>query len=175
MSARVPLSASVRWLLTASAILLVCGLIVDATFTRSQLEAKRQLLARREALIAELRPIQMRERKVREMAGALGAPDLATAVQALQEKDPVTYLGRMVSSSGLVGREMGTEATTEEGGLRRTRFFVRVQGSFPKIALLVRRLEEGPRLVTIDALAIQQLEEEGGGTEGRLNLSVYSP
>lgn len=174
MSGAIAWNGPTRRLLMVAGILLVCGLLVDVAFTRGQVEAKRRLLERRAVLQGDLKPIQGRERKVRQMASAFGAPDLAAAVQSLHEPDPVTYLGRVVASSGLVGREMVMESTSDEGGLRRTRFFLRVQGGYPRIVALVKALENGPRLVSIDALSVERQGEESG-LEGRLNVSVFSP
>ena len=174
MIPRAGLNPLVRMVLVASGIMLACALAVDFAFTRGQFEAKKRLLERRERLVSELRPIQAREHQIRGMAEALGAPDLASAIQALREEDPVSYLGRMVSSAGLVREEMVMEGVSQEGGLRRTRFYLRVQGGYPRILALVQRLEESARLVSIDAMAIGH-ELEDSGIEGRLNVSVYSP
>jgi Tfp pilus assembly protein PilO len=171
---RIAWNAPGRLLLVLSGVLLVLGVVVDAAFTRGQLNGKRRMKERREVLQADLRPIQAREQQARDAAAALGSPDLESAIRALKEEDPVTLVGRMVSAAGLVGREMIMEGVNVEGELTCTRFFLRMQGSYRNITALVRDLETGDRLVSVDALAIEQ-QGEGSALEARLNVSVYSP
>jgi len=174
MRAPAALNASSGQLLVTAALLLVVGLLVDVALTRPLLESKKELTTRRAELSAQIQPLQRMESQVEVMSAALGAPDLPKAMEALGREEPVTMIGRMVAASGLQGRELITEKTVVETGVRWTRFFVRAQGSYGQVIDFVRRLEESRQTVTVDAMAIERMGAEGS-LEARLSVSVFTP
>ena len=71
--------------------------------------------------------------------------------------------------------EMGTQASLQTEGLRRTRIFLRVSGRFSQVLGFAREVERGTATVTVDNLSIQDRPESPGSLEARFDLSVYGP
>ncbi len=160
--------------LAAAVLMLVAGLAIGLGFTQHELKRVRQLAAERSELQGQMGALWDREREEGEFAQWLGASDLATGLATYRCDDVLNQLGALVTEGGLQGLEVGAQGRIESARLRQTQYFVRAQGSFAQILNLLRRAEQTPPLVAVDALAIA---EAGVADllEVRLNLSVYEP
>jgi Tfp pilus assembly protein PilO len=162
-----------RFVIGAAALLLV-GLGIDFGIAQPQLRANRRLIALRESKLADIAQISRHQQEVRELARSLGSDDLASAMASRAAVDPLSFLGRSMERTRLTQSALSSRATTETQWLRRTSYSLRATGSYEEILQFVRLMETGPRLVSIDGLALSRIGEDGD-LEGRFDLSIYEP
>jgi hypothetical protein len=154
-------------------LLLVAGLLVDIAFTQPRLREVRRLRLQRDELLRQLGNLENRQHEVRAIAGLLSVETLAE-LRATPENTPLIFVGRLLEDSRLTRLELSAAGTSESDSFRRTRFALRVLGSYGRILEFVRTLERGPRLATVDAFAIEAATGPEA-LEGRLNISIYDP
>jgi len=154
--------------------LLVLGLLVDVGFTSARRNELRRLTERRDTLRAQLAGLESRDQRIHEIARRLGGEDLASALSAQQAVDPVNFLGRTLSDTGLHGLELGTEGSSQSGQVRRTRYFVRAEGSYGALQRFVQHVERGPRVLAVDGFTVEKVID-ANSLDIRINLSLYEP
>jgi hypothetical protein len=155
-------------------ILLVVGLALHLGFTRAKGAEVRRLSAQLDALQAQAIDQAGRREQTRALAQRLGGPDLATALQAQREVEPIEFLGRELAAAGLRSLELGTDAVGQTGGLRRTRYFVRAEGHYEAVLRFVRAIELSPRVLSVDGFTIER--PAGTSTlDVRIELSIFEP
>ncbi len=152
--------------------ILALGLAVNLGFTRPQQEEFRRLAQQRAAARGQLAALEIQELQSRDLAAGLGGEDLRSALQAQNRTDLVGFLSNTILQSGLTRLEMSTQSSAEENHLRRTHFFLHLSGTYASTVDFVRRLEQGPRLVTIESLALE-MGPEATALDVRIELSVY--
>lgn len=155
-------------------LLLILGLVADIGFTRPKLKEVRQLAARHSELQKRLVELERQERRGDELAAYLGGDNLEDALSNLAGEDPLAYLNELIEAAGLRRQELGTEETAEFGKLRGTQFYLRLTGSFSRILDFVQRLEQSPRLASVDALILDK-EAGSGQLKARLRVAIYEP
>jgi hypothetical protein len=153
--------------------LLVAGLLVDIAFTQPRLREVRRLRLQRDELLHQLGNVENREHEVKAIAELLSVDTLAE-LRPAPDDDPLTFVGRLLEGSRLTRLELSTTGTSETESFRRTRFALRVLGSYGRILEFVRNLERGPRLATVDAFVIEAATGPEA-LEGRLNISIHDP
>lgn len=163
-----------RLVAALSGVLLATGLLVDLGFTQQRLQDVTRLAVERDRLRAQVFLLDRAAREEQDLARHLGGERLIDALTSQLELDAVSYLGLAAKRAGLTRSELTTEATAEMEGLRRIRCTLRVSGTYAQVTECVRALEQGPRLVAIDALDIAGAPETGR-LEARLAVSVYDP
>jgi hypothetical protein len=114
------------------------------------------------------------DEEAQRLAASLGVNDLAEAMSGSSLSDPVTFLGGLIADSRLTRLELATHNAVNVGNLRRTRFSLRVLGTYSRILQLVQSMERSSRLVTVDAFSLQPAAESAA-LEGRLDVSIYDP
>ena len=155
-------------------ILLALGMFINLGFTRARGEEVRRLSAQRDALRAQAVGVEGREERTRELAQRLGGTDLAAALEGQQGIEPVDYINRTLAEVGLRSLELGTQGTTQTERLRRTRYFVRAEGSFAALQRFFRQAELSPRVLIIDGFTVER-PVGVNSLDVRINLSIYEP
>ena len=155
-------------------ILLVLGIGIDLGFTQKQSQNVRGLITEREQLREKLLTLESRDSDSQRFAAHFGVERLTDLFDQDGRTDPVAYLSDVLAESKLTRLELGTMATAEVGKLQRTQFFLRANGRFEQVWKFARQMEQGPRLVTVDALKMEQMIESSN-VEARFNLSIYDP
>jgi len=165
---------SERLFFIVAAALLLLALALDLGFTRPGHDLVQALAVEQARVSTEIGRTSARDIEHRELAERLGVDELGDLVTTTPPEDPLSYLGATLDRSRLTRLELTTMGTSSSGRLQRTRFTLRVLGSYGQILDFVRDLEEGPRLVTVDALTIETMLEQTA-LEGRLTLSIHDP
>lgn len=165
---------SVRTHLILAAILLAAGLIVNVGFVRPGGGQIVRLMAARDEARIRLGQQQALDAEAQRLAASLGVSDLAEAMSGSALSDPVTFLGGLIADARLTRLELATHASADVGKIHRTRFSLRVLGSYERVLQLVQAMEESPRLVTVDAFSLQPAVESAL-LEARLDVSIYDP
>jgi Tfp pilus assembly protein PilO len=155
-------------------LVLVAGIGLDVLLTRPSVSRIQALKVERSDIETRIRQARSLAHESEQLAHRLGGDDLAGVLQSLGKEDPVAYLGREITDAGLARVELTRLDESRTERVARNRFSLRVRGSFDGTLRFVRKLEEGTRLVTIEALSIAP-EQEGRGLESRLDLSIYDP
>lgn len=155
-------------------ILLVVGLIVDLGFAQPRLREAKRLAAERVKRLEKVHQSSQGEREVQDLARCLGAEDLATGLAALRDTDPLSRLARELDRARLTRLDLSSQPSEIIGTVFRTRYSLRVQGSYGHILDFLRVLEQGAVPLTVDALSIAQVPDSPV-LEARFDLSVYSP
>jgi hypothetical protein len=161
-------------LMGTAGLLFACGLAVDRLGIGPTLGQTRDLERQRQAALSRLGSQAEAEAEFEVLASGLGLPDLQGIRNRNGGLDAVVYIGGRVGEAGLRQVELTTDEVEDTGALRQTRFTLRVEGRYADVVDLVRNLEQGPRLLTVDGLQIE-VAEGGGPLECRLALSVYDP
>jgi hypothetical protein len=161
--------------LAALAVILLVGgvVVVGGVAPAGRREAKR-LAAERVERLKKVQQSSQDEREVRELARRLGAEDLATGLAALRDTDPLSRLAEGLDRSRLIRLELGSQPSEIVGTVFRTRYSLRVQGSYAHILDFLRLLEQDALPLAVDALSIAQVPDSPM-LEARFDLSVYSP
>jgi len=107
------------------------------------------------------------------MAATLHVEDLSE-LRGLADLDPVVFVGRTIQQAQLVRRELSAHEIQEDASLKRSRFYVRVEGSYARMLNFVRILEQSARPVTIEALDIK-VPLGGSSLEARFEITVHDP
>jgi hypothetical protein len=157
-----------------AAILLLSGIVVDVGFVQPRLREISRLRTQMSDAKARVAQQSRQVEEVERLMRGLGVADLGEAIADQGATDPVTFLGRMIDEARLTRLELSTRASGDVGHLRRTRFSLRILGTYPRFVELVRSLEQSKRLVTIEALSLEPASE-ASGLEGRLDVSIYDP
>jgi len=155
-------------------MLLVFGVLVDFGYTKPRLDEMRRLEAERNSLLTRINELADRNSESNALARSLSRDKLEDIFDEVDGLEPVAYVGQILSATPLTRLEMTTTGTVGAGRLHRTEISLRVLGRYSHMVDFVRSLETGRRLVTVDAMIIEQVM----GTrdlEGRLNLSIYDP
>jgi hypothetical protein len=163
-----------RVLAGLAGVLLLLGILFDAGFVQPRIREIHRLRGELTNLRTQAGQQGAMDDEVARLAKRLGVDDLNAAFSLYAAADPVTFLGRMIDEAHLTRLELSTQATTNVGQLRRTKFSFRVIGSYGRLMDLVNRLERSPRLATVDALSIMPAVESPG-LEGRFDISIYDP
>jgi type II secretion system (T2SS) protein M len=145
-----------------------------------RVRVQRDLLARELAVLADAR--SLRERRARLDASlAADAPRLFPGTEPYAATaDLVSYVGETarrnrVQVQDLQGRSAAP--ATQAEGLTRVQVELRGETDFEGVLRLLQTIERGPRLVRVDALAIERSGADPGGRETltlRAALSGYS-
>jgi len=166
------LSPRDRHALTVGAALLAAALVVRvvvmpsiqlAADLRIRIERERDLLAREHAVVAEARAYPARmpaaERALLDEAPRLfGGADLATSSATL-----VNYVStRALAHRVFVQQSASRPPTAVASGVARLQVELRAVGDLEGVLALLRDLESGPKLLTVERIALSQAE--------RLNL-----
>jgi hypothetical protein len=167
-------SETLWWVLLPALLLLALGLLIDLGFAGARADDVRHLSAQRETLRAQIAGQEGRAQRAHELAQRLGGDDLTEALAAQQAVDPVNFLGRALRQAGLHSLELGTEAGSQSGPLRRMRYFVRATGNFGGLMRFMRLLESNPCVLTIDGFTAEKVVGETD-LDIRVNLSFYEP
>ena len=155
-------------------ILLILGIGVDLGFTQRQSQDVRRLINEREQLRKRLSTLESRDLDSQRLAVHFEVEHLTDLLDHGWRDDPVSYIGAVLTESGLTRLELGTMATAEVGKLQKTQFFLRASGRYERVWRFVKQMEQGPRLATVDALKMEQMIESSY-VEARFNLSIYDP
>jgi len=158
----------------AAAMLLLLGLALDLGVNQPRQREIGRLRAQRASMLVNLAGIQQHDLDLAAAAQRLGIRDPERGFVFDSSVDPVAFLNDVVARAGLTTVELSTEASVAQGRARRTVFTLVVRGGFGRIFDLIRTLEQGPRLTTIDGFTVMQ-PYEGTSLEGRLKLSIYDP
>lgn len=161
-------------LMGTAGLLFACGLAVDRLGIGPTLVQTRALERQRQTALSRLGTQAEADAELEVLAAGLGLPDLQGIRSLTGGLDAVVYIGGRVGEAGLRQVELTTDEVEDAGALRQTRFTLRVEGEYAAVVDLVRNLEQGPRLMTVDALKVVA-GEGGGALECRLALSVYDP
>jgi Tfp pilus assembly protein PilO len=167
-STRAALAGSAAW------VLLLLGLVLDLALVRGQMAELRRLRAEEARLQTRYREIRNRGAETLGLAEHFGVEDLDRLEEDYAAVDAVAFLADALSAARLRRLELGTEESSRGRHLRRTQFFLRAQGTHQRILDFIRRMEGGPRVVTLEALSIQRILGSNQ-LELRANLSVYDP
>lgn len=152
---------------------LVLGLAVHTFLNAPRIDEVAGLQGRHANLMGQVGQLARQERENRELE-SLYNTSREGGMEAGGMTDPLAFIGREVDSCRLNRIELGTEASGTAGNLQVTRFTLRVSGPYPRILDFIRRLEQGPRTVAIQSLAIEP-KSETGVLEARMHLAVYDP
>jgi Tfp pilus assembly protein PilO len=154
--------------------LVVLAVAVDFAGLRPAAARIRRLEAQRAELAARVVTQSEQQRETEFLARELGSSGSTPGVQVEPVADPMTIVDGFIARRGLECTELASKPVDESGQVVRARLNTVVRGSFAQILGFVRDLEQGPRVITIDALWLEAIP----GTarlEGRLSLSVYGP
>lgn len=159
------------WLMVSAVGLLVAGLIVDFAITQPRIQELHSLKQQQNEIRAEIDQMMKARRENSDLMQFM--EDRGFTIEA-PATDPAAFLGEKVEESKLTRLEMRATENSESSTMRRTQFFLRLLGKFGPTTEFVRSLEQGSRLIIVDAIKI---EPQVGSTslETRLNLSVYDP
>ena len=160
-------------LLGIATLLMIVGLAVELGMTRPRLEEIRRLEARQRTLAQQAAGEAARRQEIRDMAATLHVEDLSE-LRGLADLDPVVFVGRTIQQAQLVRRELSAHEIQEDASLKRSRFYVRVEGSYARMLNFVRILEQSARPVTIEALDIK-VPLGGSSLEARFEITVHDP
>jgi hypothetical protein len=153
-------------------LLLVMGILVNLGFTRRQEEQVKHWAAERSRLREKLAILDTQDDQGLEFGHALGAQDLDAALAAQGGTDAVAFIGRALDRARLNRLELSTTSTSTENRIRRTKFFLRATGSYGRVIEFLHSLEQGPRLVTVESLVLQE-GNDPGSLEARVELTIY--
>lgn len=154
-------------------LMLVAGLVIEMGFARPLMNEINAMKAERGRIRTELVRQSALDKEGTALATVFGLEDLAELGRR-PEQDALGWLGRTLSDSRLVRLELTSSGAEDFGKVRRSDFTVLARGDFPAMQRFVKRLEEGPRLVTVDAFTIKPLFNTDE-LEGRFMLSIYDP
>jgi hypothetical protein len=140
---------------------------------RARVEREQDLLRREQGLLAEVKayPTRLRQSEtalLHEAPRLFAGPDLVAASAALSNY----VTGHALRSHVFVQQsETGSPGSTSEG-IGRLQVELRAVGDLEGILAFLQRLESGPKLVTVERLAIGQTERLGGVTRDDEVLSL---
>jgi hypothetical protein len=152
---------------------LVLGLAVHTFLNAPRIDEVAGLQGRHANLMGQIGQLARQERENRELE-RLYTASRGGGIEADGVADPLAFIGREVDICHLNRIELGTDASGTAGNLQVTRFTLRVSGAYPRIVEFIRRLEQGPRTVAIQSVAIEPMLESGV-LEARMHLAVYDP
>ena len=159
------------WLIFSAAGLLTAGLIVDLAFTRPKIQELHSLMRQQNEIRAELGQMMKTRSDNDDLLRFLEEQVFATEAPST---DPAAFLGEKVEESKLTRLELRATDNSETSTMRRTQFFLRLLGKFGPTIEFVRSLEQGSRLIIVDAIRIEP-QVGSSSLETRLNLSIYDP
>lgn len=154
-------------------LLLVAGLVIEMGFARPLLREIAGMNEERSRMRTEILRQGELDKDGESLAAVFGLDDLAQ-LGSQPATDPLGWLGKALSDSKLVRLDLTATGAEDFGKVRRSDYTVRAKGDYPSMQRFVRRLEAGPRLVTIDAFTIKTLYDSND-LEGRFMLSIYDP
>jgi Tfp pilus assembly protein PilO len=161
-------------LLLGATFLLAGGLGVELGVTRPRLDELRRLEQRRQETMAQDAGLAAQMREMDLLVQALHVDSLAELRDLGQDSDPLVYLGRLLGESQLRSQSLTSQGSIVDGGLRHTRFTLRILGEYSDLLKFVQTLERSARPVTIDAL---QINAATGTTEleASFEISIHDP
>ena len=140
---------------------------------RTKVEREQGLLRREQTLLAEVKayPSRLRQAEatlLREAPRLFAGPDLVAASGALSN-----YVTTQALTSHVFVQqsETGSPGSLSDG-VGRLQVELRAAGDLEGILAFLRRLESGPKLVTVDRVAIAQTERLGGQSRDDEILSL---
>ncbi|MBD3162614.1 MAG: hypothetical protein GF346_09625 [Candidatus Eisenbacteria bacterium] len=151
---------------------LLAGVAIDLGSTQPRIDRVRALNDRRVELFERAEVQRSLEREAEQLARCIGVAALDSAVAASADEDPVAFLAAAIDDAGLERLELATQTSTEAAKIRRSRYAVRVRGSYAKIVSFIRTVEQAPEVVTVDALTITPALDSDQ-LEGRIDVSVF--
>jgi len=166
-----PTLSKLNLFIAAAAVLLVVGLAIEGLMTKPHLREIETLQAERSRLRAEIERQRGIAAESRTVAGLLGV-DSFDQLSAPNRDDPIAYISRLLDDSGLMRLGLTTSGREEAGSLQTTSYTLRAKGDFRQLQNFVWRVENGERLVSVDAFRIAPTID-AQALEGRFNLSIY--
>lgn len=166
-------SFHINALVVSATLLLIGGLAIDMFFVKPNLSSVKRLNNERLQLMQNNETNLTLGREIVQLKSLLKVATLEE-LGDLNSIDPIAYVGARLDETRLQRVEITTGETDIAGKLKRTKVSVRVRGQYNDIVSLVRMLEVGVRLVTLDDLDIEQLELDSR-LEARLNMTVLDP
>jgi hypothetical protein len=130
----------------------------------ARVEREQDLLRREQTLLAEVKayPSRLRQAEatlLREAPRLFAGSDLVAASSALS-----SYVtGQALTSHVFVQQSQTGSLDSTSQGVGRLKVELRAVGDLEGILAFLQRLESGPKLVTVERLAIAQTERLGGG------------
>lgn len=159
------------WALLAAVMIL--GSLAAAVFlwghvqaARAELEREKTRLVQAEAEAGQLEDARKEKDKARERYRAAAAPFSGE----LRGGKPITSLGRLISGLELV--ELVPEKVNSPEGLETMAVKVKIRGDYPAILKFLRGVEELPRAVEVNEVAISCPEEEGGNPKFQADVKL---
>lgn len=157
----------------AGALLLV-GLVVDLGITQPRARELRALNQRRAELFEAVRQEADRGRESQMLMSWMVADSLEKRTSSDLTEGPISYVDGLLAQGDLTRLELSTLEETTRNGLQRTQLVVRVIGGYAQILDFMRGIEQGRRLVVIDAFSVEATESPRS-LEARLSVSIYDP
>ena len=159
--------------LLAGALLLV-GLVVDLGITQPRARELRALNQRRAELFEAVREEAGRGRESQMLMRWMVADSLENRSSLDLPEGPVSYVDGLLAQGDLTRLELSALEETTRNGLQRTQLLVRVIGGYAQILNFMRHIEQGRRLVVIDAFSVEATENSRT-LEARFSVSIYDP
>jgi hypothetical protein len=154
--------------------LLLAGLVVDLGVTQPRARELRALNHRRAELFEVVRQEAGRARESQMLMRWMVADSLENRSSPDFPDGPISYVDGLLAQGDLTRLELSALKETTRNGLQRTQLQVRVIGGYAQILDFMRRIEQGRRLVVIDAFSVEATENSRT-LEARFSVSIYDP
>ncbi|MDP6417865.1 MAG: hypothetical protein QGG80_00200 [Candidatus Krumholzibacteria bacterium] len=168
------LSSGFSRILAVSALLLLMGFSLDFGFTQPRIGELDRMIRQLDQLREEESRMQGLQREERGLIRFLESQGLEECLSDSSDSGPAEFLGERLEAAGLERLEMRSTEISAGEHMKRTRFFLRVLGTYSSTLDFLRTLESGARLVSIEAIRVEA-QSSSRSLETRLELSLYDP